>query len=126
MNIEDIKAMSDAKLRYMVAKLAGLTEMEEKIDPMEMWDGESVSIDAALDGRGVPDFPRSLEAMHEAEAILLKTGCVWKNYCNNLMHITSNGPKYGLSDGLSILTYVHATARQRAESFVITLIEGKG
>ena len=118
MKIEEVKALSDAKLRYMVAKLVGLPQMEEKIDPMEMWDGESVSMDAAMDGRRVPQYCSDLNAMYQAEEFL--TGKLAGDY-DAMLWIILKEEWHKANRNTTILSSWHATARQKAEVFVMVM-----
>ena len=113
---EDVRKMSDTKLRFMVAMAARVAAMEEKFDPLEMWDGQEVSMDAAMDGRCVPDYPRSLDAMHEVEKTLTeKQKTTYLTYLGE--KVVRDGANHGWCWGF-------ATARQRAEVFVLTMEKG--
>lgn len=64
----------------------------------------------------VPDYCNDLNAMHEAEKVLISPA----SYTECLRLVV--GP-YGAA---SIFDYAHATARQRAEAFLKTLRKWKG
>lgn len=136
MKVEEVKAMSDTKLRFMVAKLAGLSAMEEKFDPLEMWDGQEVSMDAAMDGRGVPDYPRDLNAMYKVEETAFYRHVLWHRKYARKIHEVVIRDWNTQGDGVMetepseagwFAWYLgtHATARQRAEAFVMTMGETK-
>ena len=56
----------------------------------------------------VPDYLNDLNAMHEAEKVLI-LDCEWANYLDHLLVIVAEG------------SLVHATAAQRAEAFLRTI-----
>lgn len=55
----------------------------------------------------LPNYCTDLNAMHEAEKVLLETKSRWEGYCNGLRWM--------------VFPVWHATARQRAECFLRTL-----
>ena len=59
---------------------------------------------------GIPDYLNSLDAMHEAEKVLMDHCDGWGDYCHKLRRhfVTSDGA-------------IRATAAQRAEAFLRTL-----
>jgi len=62
----------------------------------------------------LPDYLNSLDAMHEAEKVLIEKGVnAWWEYVG---HINRHNPA-----PLGVETAVHATAAQRAEAFLRTL-----
>lgn len=73
-------------------------------------------------GKRIPDYLNDLNAMHEAERVLIKSG-KWEAYKIEIWKIFTSSPQfveretgklYGADD-------IHATAAQRAEAFLRTL-----
>jgi hypothetical protein len=56
----------------------------------------------------IPDYLNDLNAMHEAEKVLI-LDCEWANYLDHLLVIVAEG------------SLVHATAARRAEAFLRTI-----
>ena len=66
-----------------------------------------------------PDYCNDLNAMHEAEKVLINKGVnAWWEYAG---HINRHTPSQ-----LGTETAIHATARQRAEAFLRTLGKWEG
>mgnify|MGYP003627043662 CR=1 FL=1 len=114
MNLKQIQALSDKELNIKVAELLGWKSAmlnvgvhHEKVlcwrSPTSMWMTEG-------DGSyGMPNYCNDLNAMHDAE----KAAFDWNtfgSYCGELDVVDEN---HGIT----------ATARQRAEAFVLTMKE---
>lgn len=71
----------------------------------------------AADLTGVPDYPNDLNAMHEAEKVLLSEK--WTEYWH---HVFDGNRRYqGSVSAPSVLYMLHAIAAQRAEALLRTL-----
>lgn len=129
MNMEQVKAMTDEELRIKVAELCGWTH--EPLDPKRdnaiwcvHWYPPKTTIDSEegnwWKGFGaVPNYPFDLNAMQEAEKSLkgrVKNSDLWMDelYVRNLVEVIGCMP-------LSRTHLVRATARKRAEAFVLTM-----
>jgi len=95
--------MTDEQINAAIAEACGLKKPCRKVKLNDK--GFFVTQHAKL-----PDYCTDLNAMHEAEKVLLwnKGPGVWECYRNKLRG------KYGEDD-------IHTTARQRAEAFLRTL-----
>lgn len=100
MNLEQVKAMSDEDLRIKVSELCGWKCVRRSGSWIVGW------MDNPSKDEEVPDYCEDLNAMHEAEKNLRDRQ--WVVYGQNL-------------DRLGIFPMVHATARKRAEAFVLTM-----
>ena len=112
MNLKEIQALGDVELRIKVAKLDGWNDR-----PVLEWDHYFLkrvghrSVEAATYS-DLPDYPNDLNAMHEAEKLLTKDQRA--EYGPLISRVSGKGQ--GVWWNLT-----HATARQRAEAFVLTL-----
>lgn len=110
-----VRELSDDELRIRVAEFCGWKNIHIRkptIDPslVGLQDGK-------FDGRYgyIPEYTKDLNAMHEAEKVLSSREDRL-SYLTNLCTITGDGDVGG-----SVLDTITATARQRAEAFVLTL-----
>ena len=107
--------MSDEQINIAIAEACGWTWIEEDYTyygftceiPMKRkrWtppNGGKPTLD-------IPDYCNDLNAMHEAEKVLLSG--YWLRYCECLTYLL----------GKSVYASVHARARDRAEAFLRTL-----
>jgi hypothetical protein len=75
----------------------------------------------------IPDYLNDINAMHEAEKVLLTDSEKIEAYCSALLHtkidVIEDGTPYktDLFDEYGWFGCVHATARQRAEAFLRTV-----
>jgi hypothetical protein len=141
MTPEDVKALSDDALRIRVAELCEykfvhpwMGDGNEHVS-QSMWavirpDGTSTgvpytSLEVMLKDDpelGLPNYPRDLNAMHEAEGGL--PDAVQMRYARYLLEVSTGcGPNMplGFLNGATLWVAVFATARQRAEAFVLTM-----
>lgn len=119
MNIEQIKAMSDEELNIEIAELTGWVYLYTDENGKKWWR-------TPLDGYTPdqpPNYVKDLNAMYEVENILLTCGRLYKEdkvrgrtdwYNNDLSIVMGKDLKNNFS-------LIHATARQRAEAFVLTI-----
>ena len=101
MNIEQVKAMSGEELNAKVGDLAGFKPDFLGYGPFDGSRGDTDPRHSTSQ-----NYSQDLNAMHEAEKKL--TNDQWVEYGLNL-------------DRLNVFPIVHATARQRAEAFVLTM-----
>lgn len=113
--------MTDDELRIKVAGLCGWAEDKEawSLDYHgRFWSRGGI---IARESR-LPDYPNSLDAMHEAEATLTKEQ--QDQYIDNLLRLVviPFEAEYGvqLNDTDTTWTILHANAQQRARAFVET------
>jgi len=115
MKLDEIKKLDDEALKNKVAELCGWVEhrAEEhpKFDMGRYW---TVNGAFAKPNR-LPDFTVDLNAMHEAESGMT-VGQI-SDFLHHLMDIIGDPCIVGM------FLSVHATARQRAEAFVLTMTE---
>ena len=113
MKLKEIQALGDVELRIKVATLDGWNDR-----PVLEWDHYFLkrvghrSVEAATYS-DLPDYPNDLNAMHEAEKVVVAGVEDRLRYLANLSLVTRDNP---LTLGM-----FRATARQRAEAFVLTL-----
>ena len=109
--------LSDIDRRIKVARCCNHPAMEKVPEPMEMWDGITVSLKTVLDNRGVPDYCHDLNAIHNAvmDAPTEDENFEGK-YINHLRIAISSD-----HEEVNEFDIVHATASQRSEAFVLTM-----
>ena len=127
MTREEVSKLTDDELRIKVAELCGWEDIHEPKDALERYFCKVYNSDLVGYNRGrpkrvvVPNYPADMNAMHEAEQHLFLTGIrrngkpcdrygTIDHYCDNLL-LTTQKPRFELE----------ATARQRAEAFILTL-----
>lgn len=141
LTLDEVKNLTDEELRLKVAEICGWTEMRKTVTHITFdederpcwWVGRTP--DHTLNTRHggaiyeymgaeaiciVPDYPNDLNAMREAEE---KLGVGYFGYARVLawnVHGKERVEKNGLNDGV-LFDCIHATARQRAEAFVLTM-----
>jgi len=125
MNVSEVQALSDEELRVNVAGPDGWTEVNiaDAGDCMYLECGRDAIVGIRPDGDGadvVPNYPQDLNAMHEAYGSL--------DYCKQVLFVDNLGlvvfgPKSNRNDW-AWSDMINATARQRAEAFVLTMTEG--
>lgn len=112
--------MTPEQQRIAIAKACGYTDVRR--EEWEVVDIDAREVACCEDVRGtrngerqrVPDYCADLNAMHEAEKVLVEKGVnAWWTYVG---HINRSGPT-----PLGTETAVHATAAQRAEAFLRTV-----
>jgi hypothetical protein len=102
--------MDQEKQRIAIAKVCGFNNIR-----YDWIDANSSTKDWLHDnGRGIPDYLNDLNAMHEAENLLLdnQNWAEWMGYCVKLL---------GVIDSMHLDQCVRATAAQRAEALLRTL-----
>lgn len=111
LTLYEVCALSDEELRRRIAKILGWTFPNPDHGCARhggFWGTPPPSMGMAAVNWDVPDYPRDLNAMHEAEKHLGDDIDRWLVYDREL----AESP---------IKFTWHATARQRAEAFVLTL-----
>jgi hypothetical protein len=115
MNLEQIKALSDEELNDEVLKLVGYIEHRDgehhKYELGHYW-----TLNGSLVKGKIPDFVHDLNAMHEVELDIMNMGDEWGRYTDILLDIIVKSQGYQAAELL-----VHASARQRAEAFVLIM-----
>lgn len=121
MTIEQVRQMSDEQICVKIAELLGYriqkTGKRGSNTRTEIWkpDGSFGCLKAGVDNIAltlaladvVPDYPHDLNAMHEAEMTLSpERRANFRNWLETLV---------------SCVFAIHATARQRAEAFILTV-----
>ena len=111
--IEKVRDLSVVELRTVVATLCGWTNI--KYDhwgrDWAFWNGIKEGMRENVE---LPDYPDDLNAMHEAESTMSTE--MSNSYWGTLLGIV-NDRDYPTGDVKR--HYAHATARQRAEAFVL-------
>lgn len=116
-SIEDIKKLTDDQIDEFIAKSTGWKFQE----------GEPPTYGGSYKRKGwlnpsnefctyVPKFSTDLNAMHTAEKYFLNRGDEWYMYTDNLCDIITHNGGYQAAEML-----IHASARTRAQAFVLTL-----
>jgi hypothetical protein len=97
-----------------------MTPKEQRIAIAEACGWEPYDRNGRLVLFGLPDYLNDLNAMHEAEKILLPPGGGKTTYSKHLADIVCGyGSKWGNREDLFFVA--HATASQRAEAFLKTI-----
>ena len=124
MNINDVKSLTDKQLRVRVASALGIINIEKAdyatcdIESTGCWYGKKNGM--LVD---VPDYPNDLNAMHEIINDPMISGD-WSrpqgkgHYLNNLSIVVLGRLPFCDPDWWLIM---NATARQRAQAFVLTM-----
>jgi len=100
--------MTDKELRVKVAELCGWESFPLSDDYPNWW---KKGKDERINWNYLPDYPNDLNAMHEAENTIHNESFdnpEWLEYLHNLDVVINQ-------------RRAHATARQRAEAFVLTM-----
>lgn len=115
MTAEQIDALIDEEMRVKIAEACGYHRKPlQGVEHMIYWhrpNGEAIS---ALD---LPRFSNNLNAMHEAEAFLLRHESL-SNKISYYCALCSVINPHGTSGNIPVW---HATARQRARAFLMTI-----
>jgi hypothetical protein len=123
MTVDEVKHLSDDELRIKVAELCGWKNIEPYRPNGCQLFKDLFGLHIGMFGR-LPDYPNDLNAMHEAEKLLItcprldstdtiKGRTDW--YSSDLMRVMGGARRS------SLFSISHATARQRAEAFVLTM-----
>lgn len=125
MTIDQARKLTKKKLRMMIAETLGakwkclyaashatLTFRKDGSEPNWTWCQKDKH--TPIDEKTIMDYPNSLDAMYLAEEFLIQhpNKDLWSDYCEFL-----SAP--GIRD--SSYSRIHASARQRAEAFVLTI-----
>lgn len=114
--IEDIKKLTDDQLRDRICECLKWVKKDEKgYWGSYRWYHNNKPVD-----HEAPWFTTDLNAMHEAENYFLNRGDEWNMYTDNLCDIIVHNGGYQAAEML-----VHASARTRAQAFVLTLEQTK-
>ena len=119
MNLKQVQALSDEELKVKVAELCGWGRRPSKhpqgTGGQWPWVNSAHECLCVYDDWNLPSYPRDLNAMHEAEKMI--PDLKWDAYFG---YVTQDG--YWSSEAsdasYALLT---ATARQRAEAFVLVM-----
>ena len=96
--------MTDEQINVAIATHCGWTDIRD-----DVWHGANMGVDEHGLRSQIPSYCDDLNAMHEAEKTLTDTNMfVMAHYIERL--VSARGQHY-----------FHATARQRAEAFLLTL-----
>lgn len=112
MTPEEVKKLTDEELRVRVAVLCGWKRCEDHSDPFCPCVYFERTVVASSVGH-LPRYESDLNAMYEAEGVLVEVQK--RKFGNLLLSIVNPDEYYGEYD------LVHASARQRAEAFVLTM-----
>ena len=110
MTLKEVQALSDEALRIKVAELCGYVSWCD-----EYGSGQWEKDDKAQDP---PDYPKDLNAMHEVEELM--TPPQYKRW-NKILKCITVPLNTCLTIDHQLFKQRHATARQRAEAFVLTM-----
>ena len=124
MKLEEVQSLSGGALRIKVAELCGWARYPDKDRAFghEYWArfsyGHFAEDTSEYEDQRLPDYCNDLNAMHEAEKLLgtrvTYTLRLWDVVCPQCNQMT------GLNSGIALML-IQATARQRAEAFVLTM-----
>ena len=123
MNLAPKRKLSNEELNIRVAELDNWERLPDRDGwySHEYWaqfkDGHFCTDTQEQDG--LPNYCKDLNAMHEAEVGLSDEQ--HDNFAGHLLDIVS--PNMHWSDAFNTREFVSATARQRAEAFVLTMKE---
>ena len=116
MTLEQVKVMSDEELRIKVAKLCGWKFRKTAWFMRWLWGSILTQrSDGKLFCGYFPKYATDLNAMHEAENLIPPTKQA--TYGGKIADLTG---RFGSN---VFFKFAHATARQRAEAFVLTMEE---
>ena len=127
MTSKQFRALSPEQQRITVAELAGWRRQglgfpcfwfHPRLAPAGC---DTITNEYEDQDKGLPDYLRDLNAMHEVELAKLTSLSLRSVYASNLWLICE-GYK---SDYPEMYATLSATAAQRAEAFVVTLTKGK-
>lgn len=128
MTQKQVKEMTDEQLRIKMAELCGWKYAGKWSPAGKPYpeDHHGTKFDIGKNHVGcschrLPDYPRDLNAMHEAEKTFSTYGKE-QEYYKNLIGVVY---VWDYSCGINGAKVAHATARQRAEAFVLTMEESK-
>lgn len=119
--------MDKYEQRIKIAEACGWKIQKVKIDEIHVWEpGSQLPMRLGLNlERVIPDYPRDLNAMHEAEKILKNDEPYSQRnfYASILGSLTynDNGRGWQPLSNDDCFPITHATAAQRAEAFLKTL-----
>lgn len=116
MKLEEVKKLTDDELRIKVAELCGWTEISKKEASVIGWDYLGKPSKDLTAFYAVPRYSTDLNAMHEAEKIVLNMGDEWGRYTDILIDLIVQEQGYQAAELL-----VYAPARKRAEAFVLMM-----
>lgn len=118
--------LSEAELNIIIAEHCGILQYELELDQWWMRmgakgtlnrvSGNPLEMMEALRNWGLPNYTQSLDAMHEAEA-LLGAG-IASRYFHEIQRLT---PRSYDNNPTIENFYIHAPSIQRARAFVVTI-----
>lgn len=119
MNIDDVRKMPDEELRIKVAELYGWRRIRRRETTTKHFPHAHIPYIFGIHPSDhvwrspIPDYPHDLNSMHEAVETLRRTnGPEWHDFGRNLLGLCG-----------STMNCIQATARKRAEAFVLTMSE---
>jgi hypothetical protein len=98
--------MTNEQINIAIAEACGWTDISQYTQAVDGWYGYEPENGPHSQ---IPNFCNDLNAMHEAEKVLLSG--YWMRYCECLTYLL----------GKSVYASVHASARDRAEAFLRTI-----
>ena len=101
--------MNPEQQRIAIAEACGLTNVAPMIVKNVKHQGDDITVGIWSDDGWVPNYLNDLNAMHEAEKVLVRLQ--WVSYLRRLQTLCDE----------SVTWPIHATASQRAEAFLRTI-----
>ena len=117
MNIEEVKALTDEKLQLAVATLDGCVFYHGRFLHRVLPNGRKMIVD------GLPDYLNDLNAMHEAEQLLVDAYLDESEWCDALYAVVYDRPRPMGEAPIHASHALRATAHQRAIAFVVAMPE---
>ena len=114
MTLKEVQALSDEEIRFKVAELAGWTRGAMRDDGSYWWAMPNKAPQHTWLDKSIPNYPQDLNAMYEVEESM----CLE----DQMEYVIELGGCCGDCELFSDWWQpIHATARQRAEAFVLTM-----
>lgn len=121
MNIEQAGELSNNDLKIEIAELCGWKLEKDQYSPKGIWVKRDIfgkKTEECFDMVDLPDYPNDLNAMHEAEKML---DVVEQRPLRSSIYLDCLGDVTGTTRMGLQQEIVMATARQRAEAFVVVM-----
>jgi hypothetical protein len=114
--MNDISLLTDEELNTKISEWCGFTNVHPVIVKNVKFHGDDRKCGITSDQGWIPDYCHSLDAMHKVEK-LLDSEDQQRNYVCALVQLPWSSA-WSFTDAAKAVT---ATARQRAEAFVLTM-----
>jgi hypothetical protein len=101
--------MTPEQQRIVIAEACGWENVAPRIVKNVKHQGDDITVGIWSDNGWIPDYLNDLNAMHEAEKVLVSLQ--WVSYLKRLQTLCDE----------SVTWPIHATAAQRAEAFLRTI-----